>query len=310
MDIKKLSDQALWDLTKNKVQAERNLTLEIIELLREVRARRLHLERGYKSFHQYCVKELKYDDGSAHRRIKALDLVTQVPEVISCIKSGTLSLTTASQVQNFFNHEAKKDKPYSKEEKLELLTSLESKSKREIEKTLMTLAPETINKAEKIKYVSGTHLKMEFVIDEALMKKIEKLKNLTSHKNSSIRDLFESLVDEALKKKDPEMKAKARSENAEKSKTASPEKLQNSRYIPAQIKRQVWLKANSQCTFTDPVSKARCEAKRFLQIEHIIPFALGGRSDLNNLTLLCSNHNKLRAIEVFGKSAMDHYLVT
>ncbi len=86
MDIKKLSDQVLWDLTKSKVQIERNLTLEIIELLREVRSRRLHLERKYDSFHQYCVKELKYDDGIAHRRIKALDLVTQMPEVVQSLQ--------------------------------------------------------------------------------------------------------------------------------------------------------------------------------------------------------------------------------
>lgn len=207
-DVKKLSNQVLYVLLKSKVQEERNLTLEIIGLLREVRSRRLHLERGYESFHQYCVKELKYDDGSAHRRIKALDLVTQIPEIIQSIESGALSLTTASQVQNFFNQEAKKDKTYSKVDKIKLLTSLESKSKREIEKTLMTLAPETIKQAEKIKYISETHLKLELVINEQLMKKLERLKNLTSHKNATMTDLIEALVDEALKKKDPELKLK------------------------------------------------------------------------------------------------------
>jgi len=311
MDIKSLANQALWDLTKTKVQAERNLTLEIIELLREIRLRRLHLEHGYESFHEYCVKELKYDDGSAHRRIKALDLVTEIPEITKCLESGTLSLTTASQVQNFFNGEAKKDNAYSKEEKLELLTNLESKSKREVEKTLATLNPETLNQTEKVKYVSETHLKVELVIDENLMQKIERLKNLTSHKNSSIKDLFESLVDDALKKKDPEHKQKA---TPEKLKTkqlkpkANPNQKRASRYIRAHDERQVWIKANSQCTFIDPLTKRRCGSKRFLQIEHIKPFALGGSSSLENLTLLCSNHNKLRAIQVFGKSKMDRFI--
>jgi len=314
-NIKTISDQVLWDLTRSKVQQERNLSLEIIELLREVRTRRLHLERGYESFHQYCVKELKYDDGAAHRRIKALDLVCQIPEVVQCIQTGTLSLTTASQMQNFFNQEAKKDKAYTKEAKLELVISLESKSKREIEKTLATLAPETLKQTEKVRYVSGTHLKVELVIDEVLMKKIQRLKNITSHKNKTIRDLIESLVDDALEKKDPEIKALkilAKNKKTQDVKKAFPEKCNpaspRSRYIPAHIKRQVWVRAKSQCTFIDPVSKFHCTASRFLQTEHIIPFALGGASTLDNLTLLCSNHNKLKALHTFGKSTMDRYL--
>ena len=117
-EFKKLSDQVLWDLTKSKVQAERNLTLEIIDLLREISFRSLHIKRKYSSFHEYCVKELKYDDGEAHRKIKALNLVTQIPEVIHCLESGSLSLTTASQVQNFFEQEAKKKNPIQKRQKL------------------------------------------------------------------------------------------------------------------------------------------------------------------------------------------------
>ncbi|MDZ4677436.1 MAG: HNH endonuclease signature motif containing protein, partial [Oligoflexia bacterium] len=81
-----------------------------------------------------------------------------------------------------------------------------------------------------------------------------------------------------------------------------------SRYIPAHIKRQVWVRAKSQCTFIDPVSKFRCTASRFLQTEHIIPFALGGTSTLENLTLHCSNHNKLKALHTFVKTTMDRYL--
>jgi len=424
MDIKKISDRDLWDLTKGKVQIERNLTLEIIELLREVRSRRLHLEKGYSSFHQYCVKEFKYDDGSAHRRIKALDLVSQVPEVTQSLQEGTLSLTTASQVQNFFEKEAKKDRGFSKEDKLDLLSDLESKSKREIEKTLATLAPETLTQTEKLKYVSGTHLKLELVIDEPLLKKMERLKDLTSHKNRTLRDLIESLVDDALKKRDPEIKAMraspgkletpaqhdaqakikvhagapaktkdpaktkvpaqieglARTKDLTKSNvpsktevpaktkdlamTKAPAKIEvfenikgpseakvpaqikglartkvftkikvpgkiiasaktngstsskgllhsqsneRSRYVPAEIKHQVWIKAGARCTYTSPSSGERCEAKRYLQIEHVQPFALGGPTSLENLTLLCSGHNKLRAIQAFGTSIMDPY---
>jgi hypothetical protein len=45
----------------------------------------------------------------------------------------------------------------------------------------------------------------------------------------------------------------------------------------------------------------RCSEKRFLTLEHVQPFALGGPPTLENLRLLCSNHNAHLARKVFGE---------
>src|SRR5690606_14635701 len=135
-DLKEISDSQLLLMVKSKTETERQLTLEVIELLREIYRRRLHLKRGYPSLHEYCVKELKYSDGSAYRRIKAMKLTEEMPEAVQAIQSGSLNLTTASQLQSVFESKAKEKQPMTVEEKTELFAQVQNKSRREAERTI------------------------------------------------------------------------------------------------------------------------------------------------------------------------------
>lgn len=49
----------------------------------------------------------------------------------------------------------------------------------------------------------------------------------------------------------------------------------------------------------------RCGERRFLTIEHRIPFALGGQPTLDNLCLLCRAHNLESARQVFGEQHIE-----
>jgi hypothetical protein len=48
------------------------------------------------------------------------------------------------------------------------------------------------------------------------------------------------------------------------------------RHIPAEMKRRVWQRDQGRCTFVSE-SGRRCDARRFLQFDHIEPVARGGR---------------------------------
>ena len=74
------------------------------------------------------------------------------------------------------------------------------------------------------------------------------------------------------------------------------------RYIPAQIKRQVWSRDKGSCTYPG------CSSKHFLEYDHIQPFSLNGTSTLENLRLLCRAHNQLVAIQQLGFEKMDRFL--
>jgi len=67
-----------------------------------------------------------------------------------------------------------------------------------------------------------------------------------------------------------------------------------SRYIPAAVRREVWRRDQGCCSYVDPHSGRRCSSRYRLEIDHIVPFALGGASEVLNLRLHCRAHHRLR----------------
>ena len=142
MDLKSLSNSNLLSATQRLVEEERQKTLMLLYHFQEIERRRLHLERGFSSLHEFAVKYLKYSDGAAHRRIAASRLLNEVPAVKEQIESGVLSLSVAAQAQTFFRNE----KIQNVSEKAEVLEKLENKSSREAQKELLRISPESVPK--------------------------------------------------------------------------------------------------------------------------------------------------------------------
>ncbi len=76
--------------------------------------------------------------------------------------------------------------------------------------------------------------------------------------------------------------------------------------IPRSVQALVWRRDNGQCTFRDALGN-RCSERRKLEYDHVIPVAAGGRDTVDNLRLRCRLHNKLAAIEAFGKAWMSRW---
>ncbi|MCE9628309.1 MAG: HNH endonuclease [Candidatus Eisenbacteria bacterium] len=76
------------------------------------------------------------------------------------------------------------------------------------------------------------------------------------------------------------------------------------RYIPAQLKAQVYQRDQGQCAFmTD--DGLRCECRADLEYDHIVPVAHGGRTTADNLRLLCAAHNQYEADRKLGRDFME-----
>src|SRR6185437_13767962 len=66
------------------------------------------------------------------------------------------------------------------------------------------------------------------------------------------------------------------------------------------LRDEVWRRDSGRCSFTNNEG-ARCPATSWLEIDHIRPYALGGRSDdIDNLRLLCRAHNQMMARRIFN----------
>ena len=75
------------------------------------------------------------------------------------------------------------------------------------------------------------------------------------------------------------------------------------RYIPAEVKRFVWKRDRGCCSYVNPKTGQRCGSQYMLQMDHIKPYALGGRSTKENMRLLCAGHNRFRARQTFSLPA-------
>jgi hypothetical protein len=72
-----------------------------------------------------------------------------------------------------------------------------------------------------------------------------------------------------------------------------------SRDIPRYVKRAVSKRDGGQCGFIGPGGH-RCPERTFLEYHHIVPYALGGRATIDNISLRCRRHNQYEAELVFG----------
>ena len=234
---------------------------------------------------------------------------------------------------------------YSVEEKKELLQKLEKKSVGECIKEFVAISPKAVIR-EKRRELTSNITEIKIAVDQELIQKLDQLKALWSHQNPTMTDfeLLQKMADICLKHTNPALKkVRVRKEKnqPEKSKTLKQknESAKNSvaleaslqqeesftlgsaapdlagqvftdlplvsevdRYIPEEIKREVWIRDQGCCTYSG------CGSQYFLEIDHIQPVSLNGKSTLENLRLLCRAHNQLVAIQQLGFEQMDRFL--
>ena len=97
-----LGDQQLLDQTKRLAANQRCLEVHILDHLDEIDRRGLALRRGFSSLFDYAVRELRFTDAAAQRRIQAMRLCRRHGWVRASLQSGELSMTAAAQLETTF----------------------------------------------------------------------------------------------------------------------------------------------------------------------------------------------------------------
>ena len=160
--------------------------------------------------------------------------------------------------------------------------------------------------------VEEVRFEVSFQADEDFMKLYREAKALVD--GSSMKDVFGKVLKDYLKRNSPKEKQKRRSASAKatadkksrKARITKDSSSKRTRHIPALVRDEVFLRDNGQCTFVSDTGNRCCATKR-LEIDHILPFARGGSHDLENLRLLCREHNQLEAEKVFGRDNIERY---
>lgn len=304
MQLSHLSDTQVEQELARYIKSEREILTLVLHHLREADRRRLFSKHGYKSLFEYAVKRLGYTEDEAYRRISAMRLLKELPQIEEKIESGALSLSNVAQAQNFFRQEAKECRARTTQEKVALIEKIENCSKSKAQAVIQ------LEKRESTFQDLGLSQTAEykFRADKKFGNKLKRFADLKGLAEHQLFELFDQAIDIALEKIDPVKKAeRAEKKNQKLSvpdqkscvKKADP-KQKPTRYISAAIKHQIYLRDQGKCQ--------NCGSEKFIEIDHIKPFALTGKNSIENLRLLCRSCNQRKAIEIYGAKKMMSYL--
>lgn len=284
------SDAELIRKTETLVREERELLTAILHCFREIERRRLFSAMGYRSLFECAVKHFGYSEDQAYRRISAMRLLRELPEIEGKIASGEVTLTHLSLARSLFQQEAKARNEMPIPRKIEIISAMAQKTTREAERVAMSFssAPAPARR-EMIKAVTAETIELRFNASPEIEKKIETLKGYLAHTNPhlTLGELFEKLCDLGLKEWDP-------------SSPAAPRKRRIIESSKANARRTVFARAGNKCE--------RCGSRHALEIDHVKPRALGSTDDGENLRVLCRACNQRAAIETLGLEQMTIFL--
>jgi hypothetical protein len=302
MVIKDYANNKLIESLGQLFLSERKISRLIMLHLDEVWKRRLFADYGYSSLFEMLVKHFYLSESAARQRLKAMQLIQAVPDAHSSLINGQVNLTTLAQAQRQIDQEEKvTGQKIEVERKREIVEKMKGKTQAQLEVELFELLPNTVTSPKPIqKRINAEATRISLNFPNSVLEKMNRLKDLWAHKQRSMDYLavIDCALDEALKNVDPVMK-KTRNTG----KTVEPRATDRSKhptYYPNQVQHALWSRAQSQCEFVDHSSGRRCSCTSGLEVEHVIPIAKGGSSEIANLKLFCRKHNLLAARRHFG----------
>jgi 5-methylcytosine-specific restriction endonuclease McrA len=254
MSPKLMNDEGLLSKTDALVREERELLTSILHHLREIERRRLFSALGYKSLFEMTVQRFGYSEDQAYRRLAAMRLLKELPEVEEKISSGEITLTHIGLIHSLFRQEKKQNqKAMSREAKLSVIDRISGTPVREAQRIALSLssAPE-VAKPDRVYVISENHIEMRFTASIEIQEKIERLKGLLAHQNPnmSLGEIFEKLCNLGLEQWNPGKLTKTEAK-AEVSATSRKTAMQR---FAAPRKRRV----RSEATQTE---RYRCEPR-------------------------------------------------
>ena len=293
MTLTHLSNEELLISLKSVCFEQRRLLGRLLLHLIEVDARRLHRRSACSSMFDFCTRRLGMSESEACRRIAAAKLVKAFPCLLDYLERGDINLTALLLLRDHFTTDnvhavVAAVRGRSKREVLELIAARAPKP--DVLPTITPLpraastpappSPALVGAPARIDPLAPTRHRLELTVSDEIRAKLERARDLMSHRSKG--DL-EAVLDKALD-----------------ALLAKLEKDRPGDGIPVEVRRAVFARDGEQCTYRDAEGN-RCQERRWLELDHIVPKARGGGSDASNLRVVCRAHNHLYAEHAFGR---------
>jgi hypothetical protein len=305
--------------------------VSLIAHLAELDDRRLYLGAGFSSMFTYCTQALRLSEGGAYNRIEVARAGRRYPIVLELLGRGALNLTTARLLAPHLTPENHRD----------LLATASGKGRRDVEELIAgrfprpdvapsirkvpiagpsaagslpkttnlqqaAMAPSTAAVGEvsvataparTVTPLAADRYQIRFTASAETCAKLRRAQDMLRH---SIPDgdpakvidrALAALLDDLARRRF----AATRTPRPVRGQPAS------SRNIPAEVQRAVAARDGASCAFVSR-SGRRCGERGFLELHHLVPYALGGQPTVGNIQLRCRAHNAYEAEHCFGSA--------
>lgn len=302
--LRKLTDVQLKNATLDLAIYERKITAKVVTHIAEVDRRKLYLKWGFSSLFDYLVNELKYSESAAFRRIQAARALNKTPEIKLALETGEIKLSQVASAQTAIRREEKSTGiAVSMSQRAELFAQLKNKTAVETEQILngtFESAAQTALFADSCveQHLGDGSVVLQLKLSKEQFAKLKRAKELYSHidPNADWLKILDLMLGDVFKKRDPLVKKneggrKSRQHPKHSLKSTAATEVEKRKAIPATVRREIMQKSHGRCQYKSKAGRV-CGSSYFPQIDHIRPVSEGGQNDLENLRILCGQHNR------------------
>lgn len=330
MNLERISDDALFGRVEALARTERFTLVDLLVHLGELDSRGACQRKGYASAFAYLTRRLGYAESAAIRRVRVARAARKYPSVLRLLARGEISLEGIALIQPLLtpaNHESLIRKACRRSTReIERLVAELSPERAEPRDRIRSLPPAPVPTpprselpetpasatpvpplpapAEPLSPVAAApeheaapasvpgaprrrRVFFAFTADEDVEDWYKEARDLLRHRFPD--GAMEQIVGHALRMLvEEERAARTLRRRTEPVPTEG-------RRIPKRVEDEVWRRDGGRCAFIG-AEGTRCGETAWLELDHVVPWALGGRSDdAGNVRLLCRAHNRSEA---------------
>jgi hypothetical protein len=269
-----LSDSELVTQIQALAVRQRHAIAALIACLAEFDARDLYAAEGYPSLFSYCTEHLHLSEHAAFNRIAAARAARRFPVVLEMLAAGDITMTTVTLLSPVLTEENHRS----------LLEAARHKSKREVMAQMAGRSP-LPDVPSLVIPLGNDRFRLQVMLTAESHRILQRLQDLMRHTipSGDPAEIVERALTALLAQVEHERLAAVRRPRRAR------EGVAGSRHVPADVRREVWKRDGGRCTFVGP--HGRCPGRSFLELHHIIPFARGGPTTVDNVQLRCRAHN-------------------
>lgn len=342
--VSSLHDAVLVPETKALLRTESETLAQVLARIAVIDQRRLYAPAGFPSMYEFCVQELGLSESAALHRLNAARIAREHPLLFEALADRRISLSTVlmlgdplriADAAELVAGVAHKTRAQAQEwlaqrfprpdlpTRVEMVASGGARSAAHLGTTVALFASSTTGQVAPERPVpsesSSAHALMEplrdrarvlprseervayqFTIDRATHELYLRAQELLAGEVApgDVAAVFAQALAVLVRQREKSrhgLHTTTRRVAAESS---------NARHIPARVRSEVHERDGGRCAFMTDDGK-RCESRRGLEYDHIVPLAKGGRTCVDNLRLLCRTHNQYEAERHFGRAFME-----